>query len=344
MTKLRVLAITHPSGVPPEKKNGADQDSSAWKMEAAIVAALKELGHEVNLLGVREELAPIRQAIQEWKPDLTFNLLEEFLGVITYEHHVVSFLELMRQPYTGCNPRGLLIARDKVLSKQLLHYHRIPSPRFDVFPLGRVVRPSPKLSYPLFVKSATEDASLGISQASIVTNSKSLQERIEFVHESLGTDALVEEYIEGRELYVAIAGHERLQAFPVWELLFTKMPKNVDHIATARVKWNADYQKRHGITDRAAEDLSEQQRNNLVTTAKRVYRALYLSGYARVDMRLSADGKLYVLEANPNPDISPDEAFARAAAKDGIEYAALIQRILNLGLQYQAEWKEQAAG
>lgn len=337
---MRVLVLTHPSGIPPE--DGAKysiQDRLAWKMEFDILTALKSQGHEFQILGVRDELAPIRNLITEWKPNITFNLLEEFLGVIFYEHHVVSFLELLRHPYTGCNPRGLLLSRDKSLCKQIFAYHRIPTPRFAVYRMGRKIHHDKRLKFPLIVKSLTEDASLGISQASIVSSQEKLKERVGFIHESLQTDALVEEYIEGRELYVALLGNTRIEAFPIWELVFSNMPSSVEHIATARVKWNSDYQRRHGIVDQAATNLSSEVITKIYKICKRVYRALYLSGYARIDLRLSPEGEVYVLEANPNPDISRDEAFAQSAETAGTSYDTLINKIANYGLNYRAEWK-----
>ena len=174
----------------------------------------------MRCLGISDSLEELRNVITEWKPEIVFNLLEEFDGIVTYDQHVVAFLELLRQPYTGCNPRGLLLARDKPLCKQLLSYHRIPSPQFAVFRRGIKLRLPRKIKYPLFVKSTTEDASLGISQASIVTDKAQLKQRIEFVHDQVQTDALVEEYIEGRELYVGVMGNDRLTRLPVWEMKF----------------------------------------------------------------------------------------------------------------------------
>ena len=180
------------------------------------------MGHDVRPLGVRDDLGKLREAIEEWKPHVAFNMREEFHGVALYDQHVVSYLELMRQPYTGCNPRGLTLAHDKALSKKVLAYHRIPAPRFQVFEMGRTIRRRKDLPFPLFVKSLTEDASLGISQKSVVHNDEELRERVEFIHRSIGTDAIVEEFIEGRELYVGILGNQRLQVLPIWEMRFTK--------------------------------------------------------------------------------------------------------------------------
>src|SRR4029077_14871905 len=178
------------------------------------------LGHDVRCIGVLDSLTELRSAIADWKPDVVFNLLEEFDGIVTYDQHVVAFLELMRQPYTGCNPRGLLLSRDKPLSKQLLSFHRIPSPHFPGFRRGSKLRLPRKIKYPLFVKSTTEDASLGISQASIVTDKAHLKERIEFVHDQGQRDAMGEESIEGRELYVGVAGNDPFPHLPIWEMVF----------------------------------------------------------------------------------------------------------------------------
>src|SRR5262252_11162735 len=194
MKRLRTLVVVHASLVPPESLEGhSEKEIEEWRTEYDVISNLRNLGHEVRCLGVLDSLTELRSAIADWKPDVVFNLLEEFNGIVTYDQHVVAFLELLRQPYTGCNPRGLLLARDKPLCKQLLSFHRIPSPQFAVFRRGIKLRLPRKIKYPLFVKSTTEDASLGISQASIVTDKAHLRERIQFVHDQVQTDALVEE-------------------------------------------------------------------------------------------------------------------------------------------------------
>jgi D-alanine-D-alanine ligase len=268
-----------------------------------------------------------------------FNLLEEFDGIAKHDQHVVAFLELLRQPYTGCNPRGLMLSRDKVLSKQLLAYHRIPTPQFAVFPRGKRVRLPPKMRYPLFVKSATDDASLGIAQASVCADPASAKERIEFVHTQTESDALVEEYIEGREIYVGVLGNDRLTALPVWEMSFGSLPEGQAPIATRKVKWDRRYQTRHGITTDAAQHLPDAVLMQLGRLTKRIYRALHLTGYARMDFRLRADGAVYVLEANANPNLAEEEDLARSARAGGIDYDELLGRILSLGLGYQAAWR-----
>jgi D-alanine-D-alanine ligase len=271
---------------------------------------------------------------------VAFNLLEEFHGVALYDQHVVSYLELLRQPYTGCSPRGLMLAHDKALCKQILTYHRILTPKFVVFPMRRAVKPARRLAYPLVVKSVSEEASLGISQASIVTSDEKLKDRVEFVHEHVQSDAIVEEYIEGRELYVAILGNQRLQTFPIWELLFTKSGDKVPLIATAKVKWDVDYQRKLGVETRGAKDLPDGAEKAIVKQCIRTYRALFLTGYARIDLRLAEDGRAYVLEANPNPNLSYGEDFAESAEAAGLKYDALLHRIITLGRSYKAAWRE----
>ncbi len=340
MKKLRVLVLMHESLVPPETLAGyTPQQIEEWKTEYDVMAFLREAGHEVRAIGLYDNLVELRNEIATWKPDVAFNLLQEFQGIVTYDQHIVAFLELMRQPYTGCNPRGMMLSRDKVLTKQLMAYHRIPTPQFALFRRGRPYRLSGKLRFPLFVKSATEDASLGISQASIVEDRVRLRERIDFIHESTQTDALVEEYIEGRELYVGLCGNERLRTFPVWEMNFGTLPKLMSGIATRRVKWNLKYQQKHGIQTGRATGLSEAAEEQLSRLSKRIYSALHMTGYARMDFRMRADGSVFLLEANCNPNLSNGEDFAAAAAEAGIAYGSLLERLVRLGLDYEAEWR-----
>ncbi|NIL99031.1 MAG: D-alanine--D-alanine ligase [Planctomycetales bacterium] len=340
MKKMRILVLVREGLVPPESIEGRDDKEIApWKMEFDVISTLQDLGHQVQALGVFDDLGPIRQAILEWKPHIAFMLLEEFHGVGTYDQAIVSYLELMRQHYTGCNPRGLMLTHDKALAKKILTYHHIPTPRFAVFPVGRKVRPPRRLAYPVFVKSISEDASLGIAQASIVGDDEALVQRVRFIHESTHSDAIAEQYIEGRELYVGVLGNTRLQTFPVWEMLFSKMPEDVAPIATAKVKWDVAYQKKYGIKTQAAQDLPEKVNKGIAKLCKNVYRRLNMSGYGRMDLRLRPDGRVFVIEANANPNLEFGEDFAESAESVGINYETLLQRIVNLGLRYQASWK-----
>jgi D-alanine-D-alanine ligase len=337
-SKLRVLALVHRHLIPPDTiPEGTDIVSAPWRTEYDVITTLRALGHEVQALGVHDDLGELRRASSEWKPHIAFNLLEGFDDVTIFDQNVVSHLELLKLPYTGCNPRGLLIARDKSLSKKLLAYHRVPVPEFEVFRMGRPVRRPKRLAFPLIVKSLTQEASIGISQASVVDNDERLKERVAFIHDSIGTAAIVEQYIEGREIYVGILGNQSLQALPVWELFFTNMPADAKRIATDRVKWSVKYQKKYGIDSGPAKDLPEAVCERIQHVCRRAYRSLELSGYARIDLRLEESGNIWVLEANPNPQIAKGEDFAASAEKTGVSYDSLLQRILNLGLRWQPE-------
>ncbi len=336
MKKLRVLVLLHGELVPPVSLEGyTDKQIAEWKTEFDVVTALKELGHEVRPLGMTDDLGVLRTAIMEWKPDVAFNLLEEFQGVGLYDQHVVSYLELMKVPYTGCNPRGLMLTHDKPLMKKILAFHRVPTPRFATFPFGRRGRPPRRLAYPLLAKLAVEDASLGISQASVVQSQERLMERVAFLHNEFHTDVIAEEFIEGRELYVSVIGNQRLTTFPVWEMSFSKMPKDQPRIATAKVKWDEEYQKKWGIGTGPAKNLPEGLADRLAKLCKRIFRVLNLSGYARMDLRLREDGRVFVLEANANPNLAYGEDFAESAETVGVDYPDLLRRILSLGLRYQ---------
>jgi D-alanine-D-alanine ligase len=338
VSKLRVLALVHRHLIPPEKvEEGSDITSEPWRTEYDVISTLRGLGHEVQPLGVHDDLGEIRRLVREWKPQIAFNLLEAFDDVTIFDQNVVSHLELLKLSYTGCNPRGLLLARDKSLSKKLLAYHRIAVPEFEVFRIGRPIRRPKRLEFPLIVKSLTQEASIGISQASVVDSDEKLKERVTFIHESIGTTAIAERYIDGRELYVGILGNQALQALPVWELFFTNMPEGSKRIATDRVKWSVKYQKKYGIDSGPAKDLPEGVSEAIQHVCKRAYRALELSGYARIDLRLDEGGNVWILEANPNPQIAKGEDFAESAAKIGVGYEALLQRIINLGLRWQPE-------
>ena len=329
----RVIALMHELLVPPDDIRGlSDKEVADYKSEYDVVTALTELGHHVTKLGLSDELGPLREAIERVRPHLVFNLLEEFKGRPVFDHGVVSYLELMGVRYTGNNPRGLVIARDKALTKKILHYHRIRTPRFAVFQRNRKARVPKRLSFPLIVKSVSEEASAGIAQASVVTSVEALAERVSFIHERVRTAALAEEYIQGRELNVGVIGNRRLQVMPVWELNLDKLPDTAYPIATYKVKWDLDYQERYDIRIGRARGLSEAVEKEIRNMCKRCYRVLELEGYARMDFRLRDDGKPFLLEANPNPDISRDEEFASAAAAGSYSYERLIQKVVNLGL------------
>jgi len=340
MKPLRVLVLTHADLVPPDSLEGrSEREIATWRKEYDVCAGLRELGHDVLVLGVSHDMEPIRQHVEGYQPHVVFHLLMEFQDVAVYQAHVTSYLELLRVPYAGCNPRGLLLARDKALAKLLFRVHRIPTPSGVVFPRERAIRVPKKLDYPRIVKSVNEEASLGIAQASIVHDEEKLRERVAFVHRRVGTDAIAEEYVAGRELTIGVIGNDRLTTFPVWEMFFEKLAEGAEPIATARVKWDLAYQRRAGIDTGPAKELPPETAGEIARIAKRTYRALGLSGYARMDFRVTPSGEAYVLEANANPNLEAAEDFAESANAAGIPYEELLARLMNLGLSYRAQWR-----
>lgn len=333
--KRRVLLLTHQRYEHRKDiSDVSDKEFAGWKTEHDVVEALHSLGHETRVVGGAVDIAEVREALDRWKPHIVFNLLEEFGGAGVYVPYLLGWLELMGIPFTGCNPSGLHLADSKQLMKKVLRFHRIPSPDFAIFHRGRVVRRPRRLGLPLIVKSAVAHGSVGISQASVVTTDEKLAERVAFVHERLNTDAIAEQYIEGRELYVGLLGNQRLETFPVWELSFDNLAEGAAAIATEKVKWDLEYQRRRGIRSGPSRRLPNGVAERLVRLSKRVYRTLGLSGYARMDFRLTPSGGLFLLEPNPNPDLALDEDFALSAKAGGIRFQQLIHRILMAGFAY----------
>lgn len=332
--RRRIIVLVHSTLIPPDDISKLTREEIApFKTEYDVRKGLRSLGHEVMVVGLSDELAPLRRAIEEFKPHVVFNLLEEFDGEAIFDAHVVGYLELQRTPYTGCNPRGLLLARDKALSKKVLAYHRIRVPRFRVFPRYRKIKRPPRLEFPLIVKSLIEEGSYGIAQASVVHNDKALEERVGFIHEKILTDAVVEQYVSGRELYASVLGNHRLNVLPTWEIFLDKLPDDAAKIATRKAKWDYEYQEKHGIRIGRAKGLSDGLERQIQALSRRICRGLGIDGCVRIDYRLDERGNLYFLEANPNPDIGDGDEFAGAAKVAGIGYPALLQKVVNLGIR-----------
>jgi D-alanine-D-alanine ligase len=331
--KLKVLALF--DAIAPTT---LDQDLSAelktedWKTEAHVLAALKELGHTTEHLAIFDNLDVLRQKSQAFAPDVIFNLADQFNNNRAFDQHIVSLLAMQGLPFTGCGSTGLTLCKHKAISKKILGYHRIHVPEFVTIARGkRIARPA-RLKFPILVKPLKEEASYGIAQASFVENDEQFKERVQFIHEKLDSDVIAEEYIEGRELYVSIIGNARLQVFPIRELVFKEVPPDEPKIATYRAKWDEDYRKRWGLQNRFAEGLEPALAAHIEQTCKRIYRLLTIDGYARVDLRVTPDNKVYFIEANPNPILAEDEDFAQSAKKASLNYPQLIERITRLGL------------
>lgn len=335
---MKVLLLVHTDLIPPEEviESDYDWDKVLWVTEFEVRECLKKLKKEVLVLGVTEDLLKIRTAIDEFKPDIIFNLLEEFKGEAVFDQHIVSYLELLDIPYTGCNPKGMTLGRDKALSKKILTYHKIKTPKFRVYPKNKNQKNYKMNQSPLIVKCLNEEASLGLSQASIVKTEEKLKERVEFIHKNFNTDAIVEEYIPGREFFVGVYGNYTIKSLPPFELKFAEDMPTEHQFYSTNAKFNTKYRERHEIKTAPAK-ISEALSKRLQTTSKKAYKALGLNGYARMDLRYNPDKDvIYVIEANPNPDISEFDDFSNSAKNMGITYPKLIEKILQLGLDWSS--------
>jgi D-alanine-D-alanine ligase len=334
VNKLRVLVLTDQGLVPDQPRSQLKgREWELKKTEYDVMGALKRMGHDASCVGLGGDLGVIDRVLRRTKPHVTVNLIEELKELPYFDQHVVSYLELRKQKYTGCNPRGLIIARDKALTKKVLAYHRIPVPRFAVVPKRKKISIPKRLRFPIFIKPLNVEGSEGISQASLVRDMDRLVERVSFIHEKVNAPALVEEFIEGREIYVGAYGNEQLTVLPAWELTMSKLADGSPLIVTDKAKWDPQHQKKIGLRTGPAR-LKRPVARRLELLSRRIYRLLGLSGYARLDYRLNKFGAFYLLEANPNPQIARDEDFARSAMQAGMRYEDLLQKLITLGQGY----------
>src|ERR1700730_14750250 len=303
--KLKVLVLsdgTRPTAV--DQDLSKELKTSEWKTEANVMAALESLGHTAEHLALYDDVDLLRKKTETFAPDVLFNLVEQFNNNPAFDQNIVSFFEMQGLPFTGCGSTGLTLCKHKGISKKILHYHGIHVPHFVVIPRGqRIARPK-QLRFPILVKPVKEEASYGISQASFVDTDEQFRERVAFIHEKYNGDVIAEEYIDGRELYVSLMGNVRLIVLPVRELVFREVPPNEPKIATFKAKWDEEYRKRWGLKNQPAEGLDPALVTHIEETCKRIYRLLTIDGYARIDLRLAADNKVYFIEANPNPHLA----------------------------------------
>ena len=300
--------------------------------EHHVIGALRNLGHNVSVLGALSDIGTVVTTLAEQKPDLVFNLTESFEGDRRLDKNIAALLEIVGVPFTGAGVAGLMLCRDKRLCKKLLSLHKIHVPSFLSLPRGRKIHVAKTVRYPLVVKPAFEDSSEGISNASLVRNDAELEQRVNFLHERWEQPAIAEEYIEGLELYQGIMGNKRLTVLPVRECSFDTNGSDGPQLATYRVKWNEEYRKKWNIRFGFAE-LDPATANKIGHICKKVYRILQLKDYGRIDLRLTPENKVVILEANPNPDLAYGEEIAEAAEKKGLAYEELIDRILYLALR-----------
>jgi len=331
--KLKVLALF--DAIRPTK---IDQDLSAemktedWKTEKDVFAALGELGHTAEHLAIFDDLDLVRQKLTSFAPDVLFNLADQFKNNRGFDQNIVSLLEMQGVPFTGCGATGLVLCKHKGISKKILGYHHILVPNFVVIPRGQRIARLKRPKFPLLVKPVKEEASYGISQASFVENDEQFKERVAFIHEKHDADVIAEEYIEGRELYVSLLGNLRPMVFPIREMIFREVPPNEPRIATYRAKWDGEYRKRWGLVNQFAE-LDPGLVAHIEQICRRIYSLLTIEGYARIDLRLTANNEVYFIEANPNPILAADEDFAQSAGKAGLTYPQLINKIIRNGMK-----------
>ena len=305
--------------------------------EADVLRALGRLGHEVDSLAVFDNVPAILERLASFQPDVVFNLSESFRANRANEPNVPALLELMKIRYTGSGPAALMLCKDKSLAKKILAYHRVRVARGIVSLQRRPLQHLKRLRFPAFVKPVGEESSDGIARASFARDEAEAVERARFIHERMKTDALIEEYVDGRELYVGVLrGRGTTQVFPPRELFFTKVPDDAPKFATFSAKWDDAYRKKWGIKNGPAAPLPDGAAGKLEALARTVGRVLKIRGPGRVDVRLTPGGELVVIEANPNPSLASYEDFASAARTAGVEYDALVQRILDDALRRPA--------
>jgi D-alanine-D-alanine ligase len=297
--------------------------------EADVLACLQRLGHEIETLAVYDDVACIVERLKSFVPDVVFNLTESFYCDRAHEPNIPALLELMRVKYTGTRPDGLMLCKDKALAKKVLAYHRVRVPHFVISTEQRPLKGLRRFVYPAFVKPVGEESSDGIAKASFAKSEEEAIERARFIHEKFHCDALIEEYIEGRELYLSVMGNRKLTMFPPREIFFHEVPPEMPKFATYKAKWDDSYRKKWGIQNGPAQELSAGMEEKLARLARKVYRVLKIRGFGRVDVRLKTSGEIVVIEANPNPSLACEDDFAQSAAASGLAYDALVQKILD---------------
>lgn len=331
--KLKVLVIFDTNGPASKTRDFTEElKTEDWKTERHVLESLKRLGHEARPLGIYDDIRVLTDELANNRPDIVFNLLELFLENPVHDRSIVGLFELFEIPYTGAGPVGLTLCKNKGLTKKILDFHRIKSPPFAVYHRGRRIFRPKKLAFPIIIKPLREEASYGISQNSLVFNEKDFRERILFVHESMKHDAIAEQFIVGRELYVSLLGNRRVRIFPIREMVFKNVTGEEWKFATYKAKWDEAYRKHWGIENRFP-DLPDAVVAQIESLCKRATRHLQIRGYGRIDIRLTEKNEIYLIEANPNPFLARDEDFALSAKKGGLDYDPLVEKILRLGLQ-----------
>ncbi len=327
--KLNVLlAFDSPFEAPADYDFAEELRTEDWKTERDVYAALCDNGFEVRLLGIHNTFFPLLEELHSRPPDVVFNLTEVFRNKARLDKNIVWIIESAGTAYTGASPAALMTCNNKALSKKIMTYHKIRVPNFYTFFRGKKVWLPRRLRPPLIVKPLSDEASRGIARASVVDTEEALVQRVRFIHEQMRSDAIVEEFIEGRELYIGLMGARKVRTLPPIEMKFGKLPEEEPRVATYKAKWDRRYRKRWGIKNTFAANLPENLPKEISDVCKRAYKALDIHSYARFDVRVTSGGEVYILEANANPCLAEDEDFAQAALKAGISYEELIRQIV----------------
>ncbi len=300
------------------------------EVEDEVAEALGRLGHRATLHCLDGSIKSLH-ALARVDCDLVFNLAESFAGNDTADFCIAAYLELIGKRFTGAGSHGLMYAQDKAMAKKILEFHGIHTPVFARSYRGRLDF-SHDLEFPVIVKPAREDGSIGIEFNAVVSSIRELMERIDWLHANFRSPVLIEEYVEGREMYVGVLGNENPAALPVIELDLSKLPEGTPRIAGAEVKWGKGTRAYRDTKSALAEGLTDETASLLQQTAVAVYQALELRDYARIDMRLRPDGRVAVIEANPNPWLASRAEFAMAARRAGRTYAQLVSEIVELAM------------
>lgn len=300
------------------------------EVEEEVMDVLARQGHEAFLVELDGSTKGLL-ALGRLDCDLIFNLTESFGEDDTADFKIAGFLELLGKRYTGSGTHGLMLAQDKAIAKKIFAFHGIRTPVFAKSFRGRLDF-SHDLQFPVIVKPAREDGSIGIEFSAVVSSIKELMERIDWLHQHFDSPVLIEEYVEGRELYVGVLGNDKPEALPIVELDLSKLPEGTPKIAAAEVKWGKGTRAYRDTKSVIPTDLPDETVALAQRTAIAAYQALELRDYGRVDMRLQADGAVQVIEVNPNPWLSSRAELAMAARKSGRTYPQLVMEIVDLAL------------
>jgi len=341
--KLKVAVLYDVWGDEPETSDAEEKSAAKKKKKSKrkvkrekedreeIFEALQKLGHE-PFYQVLDGTPQCLTSLAKCGADLVFNLTESFAGDDTKEMNVAAYMDLLGIRYTGGGPHAHFLAQDKSTAKKMFAFHGIKTPFFATSYRGRIEH-AHDIEFPLIVKPLWEDGSIGIDAESVVKSVKELMERVEYIQNEFDSPALIEEYIEGREIYAAILGsYESAQALPLVELDLSKLPEGTPKIASRDVKFEKDTPGYKLTKSNLVTDLDEKATAKLQETGLAAYQAVKLRDYGRIDMRLTPKGEVYVIEANPNPWLSSKQEFMMAAKAGGRSYTDLIGEIVDLAM------------